>query len=345
MNIKKEFYGKTKNGESVDLYEISSSKGISVSIITYGGIITSIKMPDKNGHIGEINLGFDSLDRYENDSRYFGAILGRFSNRIANGKFNLDGKKYSLALNDNKVSHLHGGVIGYDKIVWSVKEIKNKESVGIKLNYKSKDGEEGYPGNVDIEVDYILTENSELTIDYFATTDKSTPINLTNHAYWNLAGKGDVKNHELELNADFYLPSNDHSIPTGEILMVKNTPMDFTKPKIIGSEIEKLKGSGYDHCYIVNKINDGLNFTARVYEPTSGRCLEIYTTKPAVQFYSGNYLNDLKGRENELYNKNYGFCLETEYYPDAVNHTHFPTCILKPGEEYKYKTVHKLFVK
>jgi aldose 1-epimerase len=345
MNLKKEFYGKTKSGEPVDLYEINNSKGISISIINYGGIITSIKMPDKNGTIGEINLGFDSLDQYENGNSYFGALIGRFGNRIAEGKFKLDGKRYSLALNDNNTNHLHGGVIGYDKIIWNVKEIRSKDCVGIKLIYKSKDGEEGYPGNLNIEVDYTITENNEFTIDYFAKSDRSTPINLTNHAYWNLAGKGDVKNHELELNANFYLPSNDHLIPTGEILSVKNTPMDFTKSKTIGKEIEKIAGVGYDHCYIINNASEGPNFTARVFEPNTGRCLEIYTTKPAVQFYSGNFLNNLKGRKGETYNKNSGFCLETEYYPDAVNHSHFPTCILKPDEEYKYKTVHKLFVK
>ena len=256
MNITKEFYGKTKSGKSVDKYTLENSKGITVSIINYGGIITSFKTPDKNGKIDEINLGFETLERYENDSPFFGCLVGRFGNRINAGKFKLDGKEYSLAKNDNKINHLHGGNVGFDKVIWESNTEKTKDSVSLILKYTSPDGEEGYPGKLKTTVTYSLNDNNEFTMDYKAETDKRTPINLTNHAYWNLAGSksGTIKEHEMMLNCDLYLPVNEGLIPTGEILSVKNTPMDFTKPKKIGQDLDKVKG-GYDHCFVVKSID------------------------------------------------------------------------------------------
>ena len=301
---------------------------------------------DKNGKYEDIMLGFDKLQDYiNNPSPYFGALIGRYANRIAKGKFKLDGKEYTLAQN-NGVNHLHGGIKGFDKVVWNAEELKDSNDVGLKLSYLSKDGEEGYPGNLKVSVTYKLTDNNELTINYEAETDKSTPVNLTYHGYFNLtAGKTDVLNHELMLNSDKYLIVNSSIIPTGEIANVTGTPFDFKTFHKIGERIAKVDG-GYDNCFVINNYNGSLQLAAKAYEPESGRTLEVWTTEPGIQFYSGNFLDGkITGKNNIVYKQHYGFSLETSHYPDAPNQPAFPSTILKPGIKYHHYTVFKFGVK
>jgi aldose 1-epimerase len=350
--IMKDAFGTTKSGEKVDIYTLTNSKGCAVKITNYGGIVTSLTVPDKNGKLCDVVLGHDNLDGYIKDnSPYFGALIGRYGNRIAKGKFTLDGKTYTLATNNNNINHLHGGNVGFDKVVWKAKEIKQSDAVGLELTYLSKDGEEGYPGNLSITVKYLWTNKNELKINYEATTDKTTVVNLTNHAYFNLACKGDILSHELMINADKFTPVDSGLIPTGELRSVKGTVFDFTKPTAIGARIEKddeqLKfGGGYDHNFALNNYNGKLKLAATVYEPTTGRVIEVLTTEPGIQFYSGNFLDGkITGRAGTVYNKRNGFCLETQHFPDSPNQPKFLPTTLKPGEKYNTTTVYKFSAK
>jgi len=345
MGVTKKDFGTTGDGKKVDLYTLTNANGLKVKITNYGGIITSLRTPDRKGKFADIVLGYDTLAEYIKDSPYFGALIGRYGNRIAKGRFTLNGVEYKLATN-NGPNHLHGGIKGFDKVVWNAQPMQSKASVGLELTYISKDGEEGYPGNLKCDVIYSLTNNNELKIAYEATTDKPTIINLTNHSYFNLAGhnSGDVLGHELMLNADNFTPVDDELIPTGEIESVKDTPMDFTKPMAIGSRIADVKG-GYDHNYVLNTKGNLQVPAVSVYEPKTGRVMEIFTTEPGVQFYTGNFLNgSLKGK-GAVYNQHAGFCLETQHFPDSPNKLQFPSVVLLPGQKYTHLTIHKFSVK
>lgn len=350
--IEKFPFGKTGAGTPVDQFKLSSSKGVEVSIIPYGGIVTSIRTPDRNGRMADIALGFPSLDGYLGSHPYFGALIGRYGNRIAKGEFKLNGQTYKLAKNNNGNS-LHGGEKGFDKVVWNVKDVRNEASEqSLTLTYRSPDGEEGYPGNLDVTVRYSLNESGELKIEYSAVTDKPTVANLTNHTYFNLAGEGegDILGHLLTVNADRYTPVDSGLIPTGEFAPVEGTPFDFRKPTAIGARIEadhpQLKaGGGYDHNYVLNRTGEGMSLAARVAEPGSGRTLEVETTEPGVQFYCGNFLDGtLKGKSGRVYGKRSGFCLETQHYPDSPNQPSFPSTTLEPGRELKSVTVYRFGV-
>ena len=316
-------------------YTLTNSHGFEVSVTNYGGAVTSLKAPDRDGNFGEIVLGFETLDEYVRCPRYFGALIGRHANRIARGRFTLDGVEYQLPCN-NGANHLHGGFKGFDKRVWDVRE----SDKALHLSYFSKDGEEGYPGNVTAFVDYTLLDN-ELRIDYSATTDRDTIVNLTNHSYFNLRGAGTILDHELTLNADHYTPVSEALIPTGEIKAVAGTPMDFRSGKAIGSELQNVPG-GYDHNFVLNNADGSLRPGARLYEPVTGRVLEIFTTEPGMQFYSGNFLDgSLIGRNGVAYELYTGLCLEPQHFPDAPNHSNFPSTILHPGEEYTHTSLYR----
>jgi len=342
MTIKKEFFGKTKNGENVDLYTLTNRHKMTVKITNFGAIVTSILVPDKKGEFADVVLGFDNLADYEADHPYFGAIVGRYGNRIARGKFTLDGVTYTLATNNGN-NHLHGGIKGYDKVVWQAEEIQKDNEVGVKLSYLSKDGEEGYPGNLSITVTYSLTDDNELRIDYLAQTDKATPVNLTHHSYFNLegAGSGDILDHLLTIHADRFTPVDDELIPTGELKPVQDTPMDFRTPIAIGVRIKDVPG-GYDHNYVLNNSDDSIRPAAEVSAPGSGRVMSVFTTEPGIQFYSGNFLDGSNtGKNGKVYNKHFGFCLETQHFPDSPNQPAFPSTILRPGDTYRHRTIYK----
>ncbi|MGA2797096.1 MAG: aldose epimerase family protein [Thermoguttaceae bacterium] len=350
MSVKQEPYGKMPDGAAVDLYTLNNANGLKVKIITYGATITDVEVPDRAGKLENVALFRDSLADYMDKSTpYFGSTIGRYGNRIAKGKFTLDGKEYTLAKNNGE-NTLHGGLKGFDKVVWKAEPVKSKDSVGVKFTYISPDGEEGYPGTLTTQVTYSLTDKNELKMDYTATTDKPTVVNLTNHTYWNLsgAGSGDILGEEMMLNADSFLPVDAGLIPTGEIKPVKGTPMDFTTPKTIGSRIQQVGGNpgGYDHCYVLNKKEgkNALTLVAKVDDPKSGRVMEIYTTEPAVQFYTGNFLDGKITAGGKTYQKHAAFCLETQHYPDSPNQRAFPSTVLRPGETYKHFTVHKFSV-
>jgi aldose 1-epimerase len=333
------------NGEAVTEYTLTNSSGMQVSILNYGGTVTKLIVPDKNNNMGDVVLGFDSFDGYlQKNDPYFGSLVGRYANRIANGKFTLDGKTYTLAGNDHGNS-LHGGIKGYDKVMWTAEKSGDNS---LKLTYQSKDGEEGYPGNLTAQVIYTVGSDNSLKIDYTATTDKATPVNITNHCYFNLsAGKDStILNHQLQLNADKYTPVNDKLIPTGKIAGVKETPMDFTTPKLIGRDIQNVKG-GYDHNWILNRNGNDLEKAAALYDSASGRFMEVLTTEPGIQFYSGNFLDGtLKYTKNgQKYVQHGALCLETQHYPDSPNQPSFPNTILKPGETYRHTTVYRFSVK
>jgi aldose 1-epimerase len=346
--VRKEAFGKTGDGRPVALYTLTNSKGMEVRAMTYGGIIVSIRVPDKNGKMGDVVLGHDNVDGYLVNPPYFGAIVGRYANRIAGGTFTLDGAKYTLPKNDGP-NTLHGGLVGFNKVIWEAKEFKNAKGVGVALSYLSKDGEEGFPGNLKVKVTYTLTDENQLMLDYEATTDKATPINFSQHSYFNLAGEGsgDILGHHLMLNADHFTPVDKTLIPTGELLPVQGTPMDFTKPTAIGDRIndnyeQLVVGKGYDHNWVINRTGDGLVLAARVHEPTSGRILEVFTTQPGVQFYSGNFLDgSIVGKQGHPYKLRNGLCLETQHYPDSPNHPDFPSTILRPGTTFHSQTVFK----
>ena len=348
MSVTKESFGKTADGTAVDIYTLANARGVRAKVMTYGATLTTVELPDRKGKIANVTLNMPSIEEYEKGHPYFGAIAGRYANRIARGRFTLDGKEYQLAVNDNE-NHLHGGVKGFDKKVWKAESFENDKAVGVKLTYESPDDEEHYPGKLTATVVYTLTDDNELKMEYTATTDKPTHVNLTNHAYWNLAGagSGDVKKHVLMLNADAFLPVDDGLIPLGSPKPVKDTPMDFTKPESIGARLHQVangpKKRGYDHCYVLNKKpGEELTLAAKVVEPESGRTMEVYTTQPGVQFYSGNFLEG--GPRDGDFPPQGGFCLETEHYPDSPNRPEYPSTLLKPGETYRQTTVHKFGV-
>ena len=347
MTINVESFGKTPDGREVGLYTLANINGIRAKITNYGAILVSLEVPDKDGKPADITLGFDKIDGYLTRHPYFGSTVGRYANRIGGAKFKLNDIEYTLAAN-NGPNHLHGGIKGFDKVVWKLEDIKaESDKALLKLSYLSKDSEEGYPGNLACTVTYTLTKNGELKISYEAETDKATVINLTNHSYWNLAGQGsgDVLGHELMLNADKYTPVDEGLIPTGEIRSVKDSPMDFTKPMTIGSRIGQVEG-GYDHNYVLNSGGGALSLCARVSEPTSGRIMEIHTTEPGVQFYTGNFLDgSITGKSGKVYKKHYGFCLETQHFPDSPNKPDFPSAVLDPGDKYTTVTVYKFYTK
>lgn len=342
--VTREPFGTMPDGKAVERFTLTNANGIVVKAITYGGIITSLATPDRAGASGDIVLGFDSLAGYLEDHPFFGAIIGRYGNRIAKGQFTLDGQTYKLATN-NGPNHLHGGHRGFDKVLWKGEPVEGQTAVA--FTRTSPDGEEGYPGNLTVRVTYTLTDKNELVVDYHATTDKATPVNLTQHSYFNLAGhaSGEILGHELRLNADRYTPVDETLIPTGELASVAGTPFDFRNPTAIGARIgqpdPQLKnGKGYDHNWVLNRSGGGLQPAARVVEPKSGRTLEIATTEPGIQFYSGNFLDGtLTGKDRAVYGHRTGFCLETQHFPDSPNQPNFPSTTLRPGDEYRSSTV------
>ena len=335
-------------GKPVEAVTLKNSHGMEVQAITYGAIITSIKVPDRAGKVADVVLGFDQPDRYWADPTppYFGAIVGRYGNRIAKGKFALDGKTYPLATN-NGVNHLHGGNKGFDKVLWTVTTKESPAGSSAIFTRTSPDGEEGYPGNLQVRVTYTLTEKNELIVDYHATTDKATPVNLTQHSYFNLAGEGsgDILGHQLTIDADRYTPVDDTLIPTGELAPVQGTPFDFRQPAAIGARIEQknaqlTNGKGYDHNWVLNKKGEGLQHAARLTDPKSGRTMDVATTEPGVQFYSGNFLDGtIKGKGGHVYGHRSGLCLETQHFPDSPNQPKFPSTTLQPGKPYESRTV------
>lgn len=345
--IKNQAFGTVPEGP-VDLYTMTNSRGMEVRAMNYGGIIVSLRVPDKKGVLADVVLGFDTLDAYLNNKPYFGAIIGRYANRIAKGKFPLDGVEYRLARN-NGMNSLHGGLKGFDKVLWHGEQFENNHGICVVFTYTSKDGEEGYPGNLKTTVTYTLTDQNELQIEYEATTDKATPVNLTNHSYFNLAGEGngDILKHELMLNADRFTLVESTLIPTGELPSVARTPFDFTKPTAIGARIdannEQLAiAHGYDHNFVLNRKSSRLELAGRVHEPQTGRVLEVYTTEPGIQFYTGNFLDGtITGKNGHAYKKRAALCLETQHFPDSPNHSHFPSSILKPELIYHSRTVYK----
>jgi aldose 1-epimerase len=335
-------FGKMKDGTPVSLYTMTNEKGITMKVMNYGGIIVSLEVPDKEGKSIDVVLGFDSLAAYEKQSPFFGALVGRYGNRIGNGKFSLDGKEYTLVKNNNG-NHLHGGAKGFDKVFWNIEETPAEDGVAIKLSYLSKDMEEGYPGNLNTEVIYTLTDDNTIRFDYKATTDKKTIVNLTQHAYFNLnGGKDDILGHEVALNADRFVAVSQALIPTGELKAVEGTPFDFRKPVAIGARInaddEQIKfGKGYDHCWVIN--GEGFRQTAVVYDSASGIEMTVHTDEPGVQFYTGNFLDgSLTGKDNVVYKQRTGFCLETQHFPDSPNKKEFPSVVLNPGDTYTSRT-------
>jgi len=345
----KRAFGKTGDGKQVDLYVLSNKNGVEVDVTNFGAAVVSVKVPNRHGKTDDVVLGYDDLDGYLHDKSYFGATVGRYANRIAHGKFTLNGTTYTLAKNDGE-NHLHGGVRGFNKVVWEAKDVSIAGAAALQLNYLSKDGEEGYPGNLSVQVTYTLTNNNELKIDYSATTDKDTVVNLTHHSYFNLAGqgKGDILQHQLLLHASRFTPVDATLIPTGEIRSVKGTPLDFASATAIGSRIgqddEQLKlGHGYDHNFVLDGGTEGAPvLAAQVYEPSSGRVMEVWTTQPGVQFYSGNFLDDtIRGKSGSTYRRRAAFCLETQHFPDSPNKPNFPSTILKPGSQFKSSTTYK----
>jgi aldose 1-epimerase len=347
MNIMKRFFGKTLEGAEAYIYTLTNSNGMIAEISNFGGVIVTLKVPDSKGNFEDVVLGFDELDRYIAAGPFLGALIGRFANRIENGTFKLNDVEYNVPNNDGK-NCLHGGPKGFDKVLWEVNPIEGKEQA-LELTYLSKDGEAGFPGNLQVKVTYTLTEDNSIRIDYYAVSDKDTVINLTNHSYFNLSGhaSGDILNHKLMLNSDKFTVSDQHSIPTGEIREVKGTPMDFTKFTEIGENIDCdyeqiVFAKGYDHNWVLNVSGKIPEKAAEVIDENSGRVMEVYTTKPGVQFYTGNFLNDLYiGKGGVPYARRAGFCLETQYFPNAMNTEHFPSPILRAGEEYNHTTIYK----
>ena len=347
MVVKSEPFGRLPDGTPVDIYTLTNARGIEARVMTYGAILVSLKLPDREGNFADVNLGFDDLAGYLGTHPYFGAVIGRYANRIAGGAFSLDGVVYLLAKNNNGNS-LHGGTRGFDKVLWKAEPVRETNAVGVRLTYASKDMEEGYPGNLSVTAVYRLTNADELKISYEAQTDKATPVNLTNHAYWNLAGqgRGDILGHEIEIEADRYtgVDSPANLIPTGEILDVAGTPFDFTTPHRIGERIDRVVG-GYDHNFVLRSGVGEPALAARVYEPECGRVLEIFTDQPGLQFYTGNFLDGtVKGKGGVAYGRHAAFCLETQHFPDSPNHPNFPSTILRPGQTFRSTTVHKFLV-
>jgi aldose 1-epimerase len=338
--VKRASFGRLPDGATVDVFTLTNSRGVEVRAMTYGATIISVRTPDRNGRADDVVLGFDRVDDYLTKARFFGTVAGRYANRIGKARFTLDGREYPLAAN-NGVNHLHGGTVGFDKKIWKGEPFERNGNSGVVFTYTSADGEEGYPGTLKVTLTYTLTQKNELVLDYLATTDKATPINLTNHSYFNLAGRGhgDILKHELTINADRYTPTDSTLIPTGELAQVNGTPFDFRRATAIGARIdadnEQLKnGRGYDHNYVLNG-GPGLRLAAKVVEPSSGRTLQVDTTEPGVQFYTGNNLDVAR---NGFVPRG-GFCLETQHFPDSPNKPSFPSTIVRPGETFRSKTV------
>jgi len=350
--VEKKAFGTTADGKTADLYTLKNKNGMVVTITNFGATVVSILVPDKAGKMADVALGYDNLAGYELNKNYLGVLVGRYGNRIAHGKFSIDGTEYTLAKN-NGDNTLHGGLKGFNKMMWDAKDVSKSGEPAVEMNYVSKDGEEGFPGNLSVTVVYTLTNKNELRIDYTATTDKKTVVNLTNHTYFNLSGQGhgDVLKEEMMINADKFTPVDSGLIPTGELKSVAGTPFDFRKATAIGERInaddEQIKlGGGYDHNFVVNRSKAGLSLAAKVYDPASGRVLEAWTTEPGVQFYTGNFLDgSFQGKGGGAYNKRTAFCLETQHFPDSPNHPSFPTTLLKPGEKYHTTTVYKFATK
>ena len=346
--IEKKPFGKTADGKDVDLYVLTNAKGMTAKVMTYGAILTELDVPDRDGKMADVVLGFDDLKGYLGAHPFFGATVGRVANRIAKGKFTLDGKEYKLAAN-NGPHTLHGGKKGFDKYVWHAEPADARHGAGVRLSRTSPDGEEGFPGNLKVAVTYTLTDKDELRIDYEATTDKATPVNLTNHSYFNLAGhaSGTIDDQVMMIAADEYTPGDATLIPTGKVEPVKGTPFDFTKPTVIGSRFKELKDTpvGYDLNYVLNAHGKLAELAARANDPKSGRVLEMYTTEPGVQFYTSNFLDGKqKGKDGVTYAQHAAFCLEAQHFPDAVHHADFPSIILKPGDTYRQTTIYKFSV-
>lgn len=354
--VAKQIYGRTGEGKQVDIYTLANSAGMSVQIITYGGIIVTLNVPARNGQLADVALGLDNLEAYVKGHPYFGAIIGRCGNRIAKGRFSLDGREYPLATNDGP-NALHGGIKGFDKVLWDAEVFQSANQAGVKMTYLSKDMEEGYPGNLSASVTYSLNDQNELKIEYSATTDKPTVVGMTNHTYFNLAGagNGDILGHEIQIEADAFTPVGGDLIPTGEIVSLKGTPLDFAAAHRIGERInsdhqQMIRGKGYDHNYVLRggagsaggSSAGGMALAASAYEPASGRLMECYTTEPGMQFYTGNFLPArMQGKAGQTYVHRGGFCLETQHFPDWPNQPEFPSAVLRPGQTYHSQTMYR----
>ena len=347
--MQKQSFGKTEDGQPVDLYILTNKNGMEAAITNYGGTVVSLKVADRNGKFEDVVLGYDNLDGYATGKAYIGATVGRYANRIAHATFTLDGVTYTLAKNDGD-NHLHGG---FNQRVWTAKDVSSSAEQALELTYLSKDGEEGFPGTLPVKVVYTLTDQNELKIDYSTTTDKDTVLNLTNHAYFNLAGQGngDILQQQIMIRADRFTPIDAVSIPTGELRSVKGTAFDFASSTAIGARIDQddqqLKlGRGYDHNWVLNNATPGSLFlAAQAYDPHSGRVLEVLTTEPGIQLYTGNFLDGIHGKDGKVYNRRYAFCLETQHFPDSPNHPNFPSTELKPGQHFQSTTVYKFSTK
>ena len=347
LSVSRAPFGTLPDGRAVELFTLTNAHGIEIRAMTYGAIITTIYTPDRNGHRDDIVLGFDSVAGYLSGSPYFGAVVGRYANRIAGGHFTLDGVTYTLARN-NGPNSLHGGLRGFDKVLWSAEPVRRDSAVGVRLRYTSPDGEEGYPGTLQVQVTYTLTAHDELIVDYDATTDKATPLNLSQHTYWNLHGhgQGDILDHVLRLDASRYTPVDSTLIPTGEIAAVAGTPFDFRTPAAVGARIDAANeqlgfGHGYDHNWVLDQPRPGiLSHAARLVDPVSGRAIDVSTTEPGIQFYAGNFLDGtIKGKGGQVYGHRGALCLETQHFPDSPNHPNFPSTILRPGQRYQSRTI------
>lgn len=350
MSSDEVLFGQMPDGTPVHLYTLSGPGGLQATISDYGGMVVSLVVPDRDKNPGDVVLGYDTLQGYLADTFYFGGIIGRYANRIAGGRFSLDGVEHVLAQNDGE-NHLHGGVRGFDKVVWQAEPIGGSRGPALRLAYVSADGEEGYPGNLSVQVTYALGPANELRVDYTASTDKPTIVNLTNHSYFNLSGTGarDILDHVVMINADRFTPAGLDLIPTGDIAPVEGTPMDFRKPTAIGARIEQvydqlLAGHGYDANYVLNQGGSGPSLAARVTDPVSGRVLELLTTAPGVQFYSGNFLTAVAGKQGQVYRKRCGFCLEPQHFPDSPRRPQFPSVVLRPGQTYRQTTIYRFSV-
>jgi aldose 1-epimerase len=350
--VHSDIFGRLPDGRSVIRYTLSNPQGIRMQVINYGLIVTSLEVPDANGKVADVVLGFDTLDEYVERNPYFGCVVGRYANRINNGRFTLEGRNVNLATNDGH-HHLHGGLKGFDKALWDTRPVKSEGGIGVEGEYLSQDGEEGYPGNLRVKVRYILTDRQEFRIEYTATTDRTTVINLTHHSYFNLKGHegGNILDHRLHIKASRYTPVGDGLIPTGRLESVRGTPLDFTRPKPIGRDIgqshpQLLAGGGYDHNWVIDPGGGGVELVARVAEPASGRIMEVWSDQPGLQFYSGNFLDgSLTGKGGVTYRHRQGFCLEAQHFPDSPNHRQFPSTVLKPGATYQQVTIYRFGVR
>ena len=343
-------YGLMPDGRQVTVVTLTNAKGLKATLTNYGASLISMEVPDREGKTADVTLGYDTLEGWLSNTSYFGATAGRYANRIAQGRFTLDGSTYTLATN-NGANHLHGGIMGFDKKLWSLKEVRRKGAVGVEFTYTSPDGEEGFPGNLETAVIYWLTQDNELHVEFEATTDKPTLVNLAHHSYWNLTGDPNqsINDHRLMLAADFFLPVDEGLIPTGELRPVKETPFDFTRPTAIGARLNETDqqlqyGRGYDHCWVLRK-GQGLRLAATLHDPSTGRAMDILTDQPGIQFYGGNLLDgSVTGKKGIRYQHRTGLCLETELFPDCPNHTEFPSPVLRPGQTYRHTMVHRFYV-